>query len=76
MSNLTEPSHDRELESLDSLSYTRFVESTISSNPCDGYVIGFRLGLFFLSGDEARSASVLRERVKREREVSIRIRSH
>ena len=75
MSNLTEPSHDRLLESLDSLSYTRFVESSISSNPCDGYVIGFRLGVF-LSGDEARSASVLREREKREREVSIIIRSH
>jgi len=32
--------------------------------------------VFFLSGDEARSASVLREREKREREVSIIIRSH
>ena len=42
---------------------------------CYGYVIGFRLGVF-LSGDEARSASVLREREKREREVSIIIRSH
>ena len=61
--------------SLDSLSHTRFVESSITISNSGGYVIGVSLSVF-LSGDEARSASVLREREKREREVSIRIRSH
>ena len=75
VSNLTEPSHGRELESLDSLSDTRFVESSISSNPCDGYVIGFPRFVFSLWW-RSKYASVLRERVKREREVRIRFRSH
>lgn len=61
--------------SLDSLSLQRFVESSITISNSGGYVIGFRLSVF-LSGDESRSASVLREREKREREVSIIIRSH
>lgn len=54
--------------SLDSLSHTRFVESSITISNSGGYVIGVSLSVF-LSGDEARSASVLREREKREREV-------
>ena len=39
-------------------------------------VIRDTVSFLLKSGDEARSASVLREREKREREVSISIRSH
>ena len=33
--------------SLDSLSHTRFVESSITISNSGGYVIGFRLSMFF-----------------------------